>query len=127
MLAACEPASIPVAGPFYLTYFENPREMALFRCPGPGSGCAIDGLPGPTVYAAGADQKYIVVASHPFSNGQIKRSIVQYFYFARIKTERQGWGNDPEHIIGPLSEQQFNAARKKYGLPDFSIVLDDLK
>lgn len=51
--AACDRVT-EVDHPFYLTYVEDSREVALFRCPhGPDGGCAINGLPGPRV-AAGA-------------------------------------------------------------------------
>jgi len=119
-----------VSGPFYLMYFETRDQMALFRCPdGPDRGCAIDGLPDATVYAAGADERYIVVARHPHveADHSFDQSVSEYFYFARINNERRGWGNNPEQIIGPLNDNQFRTAKRKLRLPDFSIVLDDLK
>jgi len=128
LLTACEPQNTHVVGPFYLSYFETRDEMAVFRCPeGPDHGCAIDGLPDATVYAAGGDRKYVVVARHPRTNGSIKRNVSEVFYFARIRDERSGWGNNPEHIVGPLTEKQFDSAKRELGLPSFSIVFDDLK
>jgi hypothetical protein len=128
LLTACEPEPIQVAGPFYLTYFETRDEMALFRCPdGPEHGCAIDGLPDATIYAAGGNRSYVVVVRHPRVNGVIERNVSEFFYFARIANERRGWGNSPEHIVGPLTENQFREAKQKLGLPDFSIFFDDLK
>ncbi|HEX4301837.1 MAG TPA: hypothetical protein VHZ78_03535 [Rhizomicrobium sp.] len=121
-----EPEYVHVAGPFYLTYFETRDQMSLFRCPtgAPGGvGCAIDGLPDATVFAAGADARYVVVARHPHDN----RTVTEYFYFARVDRESQGWGNGPEKIIGPISEDEFGAAQAKLGLPPLSIVMDDLK
>ena len=115
---------VHVAGPFYLTYFERRDRMSLFRCPtGPSGGCAGEGLPDETVFAAGADARYVVVARHPHGNG----NVTEYFYFARIDRESRGWGNGPEKIIGPISEDAFNAARASLKLPPLSIVIDDLK
>ena len=116
---------VHVAGPFYLTYFETEDQMSLFRCPtGPrGVGCAIDGLPDATVFAAGADTRYVVVARHPLGN----RNVTEYFYFARTDRESRGWGNGPEKIIGPISADAFDAAQAKLRLPPLSIVMDDLK
>jgi len=55
------------------------------------------------------------------------KSITEYFYFARIKNERSGWGNSPEKIVGPLTQSEFEAASTAHHLPPLSIVLDDLK
>ncbi len=127
LLAGCDQDKIQVAGPFYLTYFETYDQMALFRCPGPNTGCAGEGLPGSTVFAAGADKKYIVAARHPWSDHNIDRSVTQYYYFARIRLESGGWGDNPEKIVGPLDKQEFDAATASLHLPPLSIVLDDLK
>jgi hypothetical protein len=86
-------------------------------------GCAIDGLPEATVFAAGGDKAYIVVARHPAND----RRITEYFYFARIPKERSGRGQDPEKIIGPLTEAQFAVAKRRLQLPEFSVRLRDLE
>jgi hypothetical protein len=107
---ACD-RKVEVDHPFYLWSIESPDETALFRCPrGPDEGCAIDGLPGPRVFAAGADPKHVVVAS---TQG--------YFYFARVSNETGGWGANPEKIVGPLTEEEFESAKAKLGLPDFTV------
>ena len=106
------------------------EDMALYRCPGGpdgGVGCAVDGLPGSTVFAAGADSRYIVVARHPRDNNLTHKDVTQYFYFARVPQESKGWGQNPEKIIGPLSKTEFDAATTSLKLPPLSIVLDDLK
>jgi hypothetical protein len=130
LLMGCDSDATHVAGPFYLMWVDISEETALYRCPdGPdrGIGCAIDGLPGSTVFAAGADRRYVVVARHPRDNNATNKDITQYFYFARIPEESKGWGNNPEKIIGPLTQRQFDAHRISLHLPDLSIVLDDLK
>ena len=118
-IAACDRRYKEVDHPFYLMFIEDPREVALFRCPNePGIGCAIDGLPGRYVVAAGADKRFVVVAqrSDPDVSGPTR-----YYYFARVPQETSGWGNNPERIIGPLDEQEFAAARAKLQLPDFTV------
>ncbi|HEX8643964.1 MAG TPA: hypothetical protein VF702_08635 [Allosphingosinicella sp.] len=115
---ACGRRAVEVDHPFYLMFIEDPAEVALFRCPDrPGVGCAIDGLPGPFVEAAGANEQFIVVAQRPNRGGGPTR----YYYFARVREERRGWGNHPEQIVGPLGGEEFEAAKARLGLPDFTV------
>jgi len=118
-MAACDRRYKEVDHPFYVMFIEDPREVALFRCPDePGVGCAIDGLPGPYVVAAGADKRFVVVAqrSDPEASGPTR-----YYYFARVPQETSGWGRNPERIIGPLDEPAFAAAKAKLKLPEFTV------
>ena len=118
-LAACDGRYHEVDHPFYLMFIEDPRGVALFRCPKePGIGCAIDGLPGPYVVAAGADKRFVVVAQRSDPDGS---GATRYYYFARVPQETSGWGNNPERIIGPLGDQEFAAAKAKLKLPDLTI------
>jgi len=128
LLSGCGPDATHVAGPFYLTYIKNPRETSLFRCVDQSTeSCAGDGLPGPTIFAAGANEKYVVVVRHPYKDGSFDRNRMEYFYFARVKEELHGWGENPEKIIGPLNEVAFLAAKNRYHLPDFSVRPSDLE
>jgi len=110
VLTGCEGDPIEVSHPFYLWHLEDPSGIYLFRCLEPAKGCAVDGLPGPGVTAAGADKKYVVVKT---DHG--------YFYFKRTAHETKGWGSDPEKIIGPLNEQDFKATAEKLQLPNLSV------
>jgi hypothetical protein len=95
---------------FYLGYFEDLSETALFRCPDePSGGCSIDRLPGPKVIAAGVHKHFITVAHQRGRN-------TACYYFARIAQETGGWGNNPERIIGPLTEKQFRSTTARLGL-----------
>lgn len=117
--AACGRRAVEVDHPFYLMFIEDPREVALFRCPnGPdsGAGCAMDGLPGPRVTAAGANARFVVVARQPGAGGP-----TLYYYFARVPEETRGWGNNPERIVGPLDEDEFEAAKARLRLPEFTV------
>jgi hypothetical protein len=130
LLSGCGRTTTHVAGLFYLTYFENPDEMLLFRCPnGPDEGCAGESFPDATVFAAGASEKYIVLARHPYNDKDrsLDRDRTEYFYFARVKEEFRGWGDNPEKVIGPLNGVEFLGAKSRYHLPNFSIHLSDLE
>ena len=117
-LAGCGRRVVEVDHPFYLMYIEDPAEVALFRCPEePGTGCAIDGLPGPRVVEAGADEWFIVVAQKPLANPYAPTA---YYYFRRVPEETKGWGRNPERIVGPLDAAAFAAAKARIGLPDFT-------
>jgi hypothetical protein len=107
----CEPRFKEVDHPFYLGHFEDPDDLSLFRCPtGVNGVCAVDGLPGPGVVAAGADKRFVVVQSK-----------AGYYYFERVPQETSGWGNNPERIRGPLSEPDFAAVKARLRLPDFEV------
>ena len=111
ILVGCSPRAREVIHPFYVTNLADSDERALFRCPdGPNGGCAIDGLPGPDVFAAGGDATHIVVARRHGSQDE-------YFYFRRVAEETRGWGNNPEQVVGPLPKSQFEADAKRLGLP----------
>lgn len=114
-VVSCDRNPVEVSHPFYLTYPENPADMALFRCPeGPKNGCAQDGLPGPKVIAAGADRRFVTVAVE-------RDGGTAYYYFARIPQETRGWGLNPEKIKGPLTEEEFKSAKSLLALPDLNI------
>lgn len=117
LLVGCSPVVQEVSRPFYVMYVADSNERALFRCPdGPEGGCAIDGLPGPDVFAAGGNATHIVIARHRADRDE-------YFYFRRVAEEKRGWGDNPEHLVGPLEKSEFEAASKQLGLPaliDFS-------
>lgn len=116
LVAGCGRQPVEVDHPFYLSFLEDPREVALFRCPTrPEDGCAIDGLPGPRIVAAGADKRFIVVAQEPTSGEEAR-----YYYFARVPEETHGWGNNPEKIIGPLTADQYSRAKLALSLPELT-------
>ena len=118
LAGSCGRRVVEVDHPFYLMSIEDPREVALFRCPDrPGTGCAIDGLPGPRVVAAGADDRFVVVAQRPIEDAGPTR----YYYFARVPREASGWGPNPERIVGPLDEAAFAAATARLRLPALNV------
>jgi hypothetical protein len=115
VVAACGQASQEVSHPFYVQELPDSVERALYRCPGgPNGGCAIDGLPGPDLVAAGADAIHVVVARR--FEGRL-----EYFYFARVPEEAGAYGHNPERIVGPLNKSAFEDAKNRLNLPDFKI------
>ena len=117
--AACGNRAVEVDHPFYLTSIEDSGDIALFRCPdGPKHGCAVDGLPGPRVLRAGANKRYVVVAQQPLSDAERRTA---YYYFARVPEESGAYGMNPEKIIGPIDESQFQRAKASLDLPEFSV------
>lgn len=123
LMSGCQQRRVEVSDPFYLDYIENPRAIELRRC---GNGCSsVEGLPsanidgtGPYVIAAGANKHFIAVEQKPIGHDDEASS---YYYFARISEETVGWGKNPEKIVGPLDEEQFAIAKKRFGLPDLTI------
>ncbi|MFM5929315.1 MAG: hypothetical protein ACKOPQ_00220 [Novosphingobium sp.] len=110
-LSACDTMT-EVSDPFYIGFIEDPGEVYLFRCLEGGKSCAVDGLPGPGVVAAGADARHVVVR---LGDGT-------YVWFRRIAREKSGWGTDPEKLIGPISQEEFRRAQRANGLPEPSIT-----
>jgi hypothetical protein len=71
---------------------------------------------GPTVFAAGFDERFIIVGRHP----QADRTKTEYFVISIADTK----------VHGPASPEAFQALRNKLGVPtelQFSSVIDQLK
>lgn len=132
MLAACD-SKVQIAGPYYLMSPELPEDTALFYCMD-DIGCAGDGLPGPTVFAAGSNANFIVLARHPrtgpVTDRQTDWKTTEYFYIRRAEGDPEpnaSWDGDAKAITGPLTAAQFEAASEELGLPDFSTVRRQLE
>jgi hypothetical protein len=122
-LAACD-GLVEVDHPFYLTRVSEEIPEALVRCPdGPRGGCAIDNLPGDGAFKAGADKGWIVFAREPRGSDPRMKLPTQYYYFERVPEETRGWGDNPEKVVGPLTEAEFTAAKARLGLPHFTAEL----
>ena len=86
--------------------------------------CVGDGLPGPTVFVAGGDERYVVFARHPWTSGPLDRSVVEYYYIRRSPNESQG---RPGEVVGPLDRAAFEREAHRLGLPGFTITIDRLE
>jgi hypothetical protein len=112
LLAACSDGMEQVAGPFFVGRFEAHGDPWMFRCTDdPPAGCSGDGLPDGKVLRAGGDARHIAM-----------QTPLGYYYFRRLPQERRGWGNNPEVIVGPLSQQQFAAVTRELALPPLDVV-----
>jgi hypothetical protein len=83
------------------------------------------GIVGPTVFALGADDRYIVVKQHPAKDGfgHFDRGVTNYFVVTRVA----GSEADQEKAVqGPLSEVEFNRLRASDHLPPFTKTFTDL-
>ncbi len=115
-LAACSKWAIDTewkSGKFRLIAIDTQSQMSLIHEDSSVS------LVGPTVFAAGADEKYIVLKQHPAlddSGTKFDRAITSYFIVGRDKSVR-----------GPLKKEEFDRLAASLSLPPFSKVFDDLK
>ena len=114
-----------LAGPYRLVATDVREQMMV--CVDIGGGdCVGDGLPGPTIFAAGADARYLVMARHPSTDiGRPDRSVTEYYYVVRGPDEPPR--DLRAHVVGPLSRAEFEQARGTLRLPPFTRIFDDLK
>jgi hypothetical protein len=85
------------------------------------------GLVDATVFAVGADTRYIVVKQHPATDGfgHFDRSVTNYFYIER--TDSSDFRERQRRVIGPLSEQDFRGRAAALKLPSFQKTFRDLQ
>jgi hypothetical protein len=87
--------------------------------------CIGDELPGPSVFAAGANSHYVTIARHPMAPGSPpEKSVTEYYYVIR-HTDRM-FLHDGD-VVGSLNEAQFDVAKDRLQLPAFSKVLSALR
>ena len=113
-----------LAGPYELWATDTMEDMIL--CRSIGDGCVGDGLPGDTIFAAGADERFIVLARHPREWPDAPdRTVTEYYYLIRSPddAERGPYGR----VRGPFDEARFEAEKRNLGLPDFSRTFEELR
>jgi len=89
-----------------------------------GADCVGDELPGPTVFAAGANPNYVVIARHPRGEQGTDKSVTEYYY---VKRPPEDVPLRAENVVGPLTLAAFQADQQRLGLPRFTRTLSDLK
>jgi hypothetical protein len=100
--------------------------MSLCRSIGADGSCSGDGLPGPTVFQAGANSQYIVLARHPSPrNGRPNRSITEFYYILRQADERNALKS--VSVMGRFGDLEYQQENSRLQLPEFSKVFADLK
>lgn len=126
LLAGCDVVGDEVLSePYRFLAIDSSANMIICRST-PGGGCVGEYLPRPTVFAAGANAKYVVIARHPAdANGQnTNRAVTEYYFVVRRPADdfqRQ------EDVTGPLTRAEFDAATKRLNLPGFSRVYRGLE
>ena len=114
-----------VAEPYELWAVDSMDDMMLCRAMGDG-GCVGDGLPGATIFAAGASNRFVVIARHPRDwPNPPNRAVSEYYYLMRTPqdAERGPYGN----LRGPFTLEQFEREKQRLDLPEFSRVFPELQ
>lgn len=80
-----------------------------------------DGLPGPMVFAAGYDDRYVVAAVHPYDHREAPNdAVTQYFYIDRRFEHDAPNGLPYRGIRGPFDQATYRSEKKRLGLPEFT-------
>lgn len=115
----------PLAGPYRLVAVDTREDMTVCRSL-EGGDCLGDGLPGRTVFAAGADDRHLVIARHPSVFGKPMNKAVTEYYVVERSPDEADPASRPE-VFGPFDQAEFDARVRELSLPEFTIVFDDLR
>lgn len=125
--AACIPSDVlydrQIVGRYRLVAIDISEGMSVCWRP-ENAFCVGDGLPGPAVFKAGGDDRYVVFARHPWTSGPLDRSVVEYYYIRRSPNEARGQHGE---VLGPLDRAAFEQEARRLDLPDFTITIDRLE
>lgn len=114
----------PMVGPYILIAVDTDEQLCVAY--DHGDGCSI-GRIGPVVTDAGWNREYIVAAVRPPGKPQTTPS----YYYLEIKRDSKWPGhigrNQYQAVTGPLSQAEYDLAKKKFNLPDFSRSFPDLR
>jgi hypothetical protein len=105
-------------GPYALSWIDDPDDVELTYDLGKGSRI---GRVEATVFAVGADERYVVAKQHPRGN----KSITNYFIIQVGKDSANA--NPKDVVIGPLAEDAFKRMAVELQLPAFTTVLQSLE
>jgi hypothetical protein len=113
-------------GPYRLVAIDVREDMSLCRSIDTRGDCSGDGLPGPTVFQAGANSQYIVLARHPSRRNKAPdRSVTEFYYILRQADDRNA--PKPVSVMGPFNELEYQQEKRRLQLPEFSRVFPDLE
>ncbi|HXC56001.1 MAG TPA: hypothetical protein VNU97_11955 [Rhizomicrobium sp.] len=116
-----------LVGPYKLVAVDVREDMSL--CWQSLDGKVCEGIVGPTLFAAGFNDDYVVAAVHPsvFPKPPNK-SVTQYYYVIRDRrNEGKDFGPPPKNVKGPFNARDYATERARLHLPDLVHVFDDLK
>jgi len=101
-----------VTGPYILIAIDVDEQLSVSR--DEGHGISIDRI-GPVVIDVGWNTNYIVATVRP----KKKPGTPLSYYFLDIAKD-SGTGNQYQAVTGPLTKDEFEKAKQKLGLPEFS-------
>ena len=122
-----------LVGPYRLNAIDTMDQMAIVW-EIPGGGLVGDGLPGPTVFAAGFDSRVLVAAVHPpvcpepgeeCVHPGIRRDVTEFWVVIRQPDEAEHLPYSG--IRGSFTADRFEALKRRHGLPDFSVRFPELE
>jgi hypothetical protein len=102
-----------LTGPYILIAIDVDEQLSVSR--DEGHGISI-GRIGPVVTDVGWNTNYIVAAVRPEKRPGTPPS----FYFLDIAKDAVDTGDQYQAVTGPLSKDEFEKAKQKLGLPEFS-------
>jgi hypothetical protein len=108
-----------LVGPYILVAVDTRDQLTVSRAEGDG---VSSGRIGPTVTAAGWNNRYVVAATRPK-----KRPGESESYYILDITKDVAVGDQFAAVIGPLSWEEFAKLKAELGLPDFVRVFPDLR
>lgn len=84
-------------------------------------------LIGPTVYAVGANEKYLVLKQHPAEKtpSSVNRAVTNYYII--VRTLSTDFEDRLKGVRGPLTQDEFEKLSGKLSLPKFSKTFRDLE
>jgi hypothetical protein len=122
LLSACDAYHKRLVGPYILDAVDS--EEALNVAYDDGSGLFSYRI-GPTVTDVGWDEHYIAAAVRPEGS---PRGTPPVFYYLDIKRDsHHPTGGQFAAVVGPLSKEQFDAARTSLNLPGFRLHFPKLR
>ena len=101
-----------LTGPYRLIAIDADDQLNVARYEGGGISV---GRIGPVVTDAGSNQRYIVAAVRP----EDRPGAAPSFYYLDIAKDTNK-GDQYQAVTGPLSKDEFDKAKQKLGLPDFT-------
>jgi hypothetical protein len=116
-LSACDAGPQRIAGPYTLQPVEQNTQLIVVYDQGGGNYIS---RVEETVFAVGADDRYVVAARHPHEPGYspLDKTVTEYFYIDRARDQPLA---DPTlAVVGPMDAASFQAASHTLGLPKLS-------
>jgi hypothetical protein len=112
IVSSCDSETAWQSGDYEVYWIDLPSELTLGRKLQDGSNSI--GRVGPQVFAVGSDDRWVVAARYPDGD----KTNAEYFYFEK-STDRP-YKNSDQVVLGPFNEKEFEALKRRHGLPNRS-------